>query len=117
MSTLLVDINLELAVQRNTATGNVVADGYAVADQGYDKQEGQFLSLVNGTVDQVISLGLVSTATLVMLISSQPITVKLNGAATGLLLTNLVLTGAAVTSMTISNASGSTANIRLQLFG
>lgn len=72
------------------------------------------LTIADGTVDQAVGLnGL--TGEKFVLISDQTISVKLNGSSDAIQCTTLMLDGGAITSLSISNSSGETAEVTLGL--
>ena len=79
--------------------------------------------IATGQTDQSLTFGHVATATCFVITSDQTITVKINGSATGQTVTAngaIIMFNTSVTSsngITITNASGSTANVRYLLGG
>jgi hypothetical protein len=94
-----------------------IRNPYEIADEAqvsYTESFFQEFQQADGVADAAVAFGGVTTATLFYLKGDQALTYKLNGSATAMaLLANkpLFLGGAAITAATISNASGSTANI------
>lgn len=76
--------------------------------------------VVTATSDEAISLVGVTTASAFFLYSDQTITYVLNGADTAITLTArgwVLLWNTSITACTISNASGSTANVTVGIWG
>lgn len=109
--------SLSLSAQRTNITGNLISDSWSIEDQEFDELSTQFLELVNGASDTVISLGEVGTGSLILIVSDQTISFKLNSETVAVAFKVILLSGAAVTALKLSNASGSTANVRLAVLG
>jgi len=76
--------------------------------------------VATGTTDGAISLGPVTTATVVYVKSDQTVTVKHNASATAITITAngfILLFNTSVTALTVTNASGSTANMKIYFAG
>lgn len=117
MSALTGDLSLTLAVQRSGVTGNILADELTLDDAGFDEQFSQYMEVADAVTDQAVSLGPLTTAQLVLILSDKTVSFKLNGSVTALACTSLLLTNAAVTAITVTNASGATASLRIVLLG
>jgi len=83
-----------------------------------------YVEIADAVTDQAISLGFVTTVKGLLIESDRAITVKINGSDTGLPIGHtadeggaLLLTATSVTTLTLSNASGETANIYISLPG
>jgi hypothetical protein len=111
------DLYYSLLLRRAGISANLLSEQSELLDQDFDEQTVQGVEVANGAVDQAISLGGVTTASLLLLISDQAVSVKVNGAAAGIACRTLLLTGAAATSLSVSNSSGATANVRVYLLG
>lgn len=73
----------------------------------------QYAQIATGTTDEALPLGSLTTAYVVALISDQAVSIKANGSATALTLrANEPVVIPNVTALTITNASGSTANVQ-----
>src|SRR5437879_2818719 len=117
MATLQANLSVSLDVNRTTFTAKIINDTQTLTAVDFDEATGQELTIATGVSNAAVSLGGLTTATTLAMFSDEPVTVKLNGEATGHLCANLLLTSAAITAITLSNASGSTATVRLHLLG
>lgn len=102
------------AAPTNNPKSRVMDIDESFSDVSVDQFQPLLIQIPNLAVDQAINLNAIQGEKLVLL-SDQTISVKLNGSATALQCKMLFLDGAAVTSLSISNASGSVANVRLGL--
>lgn len=84
------------------SSAEMVILDYAIADQ---------------VSDQSVGLGPIAAADFMLLISDRQVSVKINGALAAVACKQLVLTGSNVSSLSISNASGGTANLRIFMTG
>lgn len=86
------------------------------SELGYSEYAQHSLIIANGASDQAINFGGVVTARIALLTSDQTITFKLNGGAAiqGRL---FLLQEAALTALSVSNASGKDANLQILLIG
>jgi hypothetical protein len=117
MSALQSDLNVTLDACLNGTTVKVINDSLALSATPFNADAQAVLSIASGVSNQAVSLGSLTTVTTLLMISDQPLTVKLNGEATGHLCQNLLLTGSAITGVTLSNASGFTATPRIYMLG
>jgi hypothetical protein len=78
-------------------------------------------SIATGTVDELISMGGVTTASFIYCKSDQTITLNFNSSSgTNVAVTEnrpLLITGTSVTAIYASNASGSSANVTMLIAG
>jgi hypothetical protein len=84
----------------------------------YTESTVQKIQVGTGTSDSSISFGGVTTAQVFYITSDYAVSYKLNGGTTSHTVTangHHMLIGAAITAVTISNASGSTANVLIIL--
>jgi len=117
MAALAVDIAFSMTLRR---TGQTTIFGYeslALTAQAYDESDQQFVEVATGVTDQIIGLGGLSTVQALLIISDQAISIKLNDFTPAILTKQLLLTGLTVTSIKVSNASGTQANVRVILAG
>jgi len=118
MATLNADLNLVLAVQRTNQTYNLMRDELPMLDQAFNEGLQQAVIVAKDTDDQVISLGPLATVQTLLMISDQAVTPKINSEATGHACKNMLLTGASVTALTLTNESVTLdANVRLIMLG
>lgn len=117
MSNLQADITASIAVQKAGSSVDLAQAAFLASDQGRDEVTEQYLSIATGVTAQVLSLGAITTVSELLLISSVTVSIKINGSLTALAGKVFLLSGAAITSLTISNASGSTAQVQLVLAG
>jgi len=117
MAALAADINLTLAVQRSGISADLVRDALTLDDQAFDEMVQQFVEVAAGASDQAISVGPLTTCQALLLISSVEVTAKINGEATGHTCKNMLLTGASVTALTLSNAGAVAAAVRIVMLG
>lgn len=82
------------------------------SDTTVDQYQPLLIKIADATVDQAIALNGIVGEKLV-LTSDQTISIKLNGSGTAIQTTLLVLDGANITSLSVSNASGAEANVTL----
>jgi hypothetical protein len=113
---LTQQLDLQLKV-RNYGTSQPVVGEELSLIATHDELATHVVEVANGVTDQAISLGALTTAVTVLLISDTAITFKVNGAAVGVACKTLLLTAAAVTSLSVSNASGAAAVLRIHLLG
>lgn len=76
--------------------------------------------LVDVASSELVDFGSMTTANVVWIRTTAPVTVTLNGADTGVLLDTdgvFLLLGVEVTSVTLANAGVSQANVLIRLFG
>jgi len=117
MAALQVDYVFSMAVQRAAQSANIAYDLVSLLDEAADEAAQQFIEVVNGAVDQVISLGSLTTVEGLLLTSDEPLTIKVNGAAVGFQVKNFAVQGAAITSLSVSNSSGVSASARVVMAG
>lgn len=110
--------------QAGLLTGKIEWLGNSILElsRGITAGEGvrQTLKIPDGTTDGSISLGGVSSGKLLVISSSQAISVKLNGSSSSLSLDAdgiLVLVGTTITQVQVTNASGSTAVLDIFILG
>lgn len=78
----------------------------------------QYIEIANLTVDEALSLGPLTTAYSLMILSDQVVSVKPNASATAMTLrANEPVVLSNVTALTISNSSGSTAKVQYAAIG
>jgi hypothetical protein len=116
VANLLSNLNLSLLVERVGVSGGIVSDGLILSDNS-DEMTIQFVLVANGAVDQAVSLGPVTTGQMVLIVSDKEVSVKFNGAAAGIAGKVFFLSGAAITSIAVSNSSGVAAKIRVHILG
>jgi len=109
-----LDLQLKM---RNYGTSQPIAGEELSEIADHDELVTQMVEVADAASNQAISLGGLTTAETVLLVSDTPITFKVNGAADGVACTILLLLEAAVTSLTVSNASGQAAIVRVHLAG
>lgn len=102
-------------IEDGTTTVGYLAD--AVTDEDHDEIHGGADEIATGVSDQAISLGGITTVEAMILKSDFAISLKLNGITTAIACKAFAIRGAAITAITMSNASGSTATVRYQLAG
>lgn len=111
------DATLSLSAQRTGVAGNIISESWSQVDQSYDELLNQFITLANGASDTVVSLGAVDSGQLVLIVSDQPISTKLNTSTEAIAFKTLLLSSTTVTAVKLSNASGSEANVRVIVLG
>jgi hypothetical protein len=117
MGKLIADIAASVRVQRpESPLTDRINLALSLADAEYDELRAGYEEVANGASDQPIALGPLTTAELVLALSDQVVTWKINGSI-AIQAGRLLLAGAAVTSLTVSNASGSDANIEIVMLG
>jgi len=117
MAALSSDIDLTLSVQRTGISADLVRDALSLADQPFDEMVQQFIEVAAGASDQAVSLGPLTTCQTLLLISTQTLTAKINGETTGHACKNMLLTGASLTGLTLSNAGSVVAAVRTVMLG
>lgn len=117
MGNIQADLTLQVTVAKvSTPTTNFISEALALADQAYDESHSSYEEVANGATDQAISLGGLTTAQVVYIASDQTVSFKINGSI-AIVAKQVFLIGAAVTSLSVSNASGSQANLDVVLLG
>jgi len=117
MASLQADLTATLAVQRLGTTVNLLAFSKTFSDEEHDEAQQHYEEVANGAVDQVINLGPLTTVEILALSSDQSITLKINGSVTAVGVKGLLVWGGNITALTVSNASGSQANIEMAMVG
>lgn len=114
-TTFNLTVTLE-AEDSNTVVGKL---SEALTDVACDEFVGQmYMEVVNNTTDEAVSLGPLTTAYAVAMVSDQVVSIKPNGSLTALTLRAnepIVLPG--ITALTISNSSGATAKVQYVAVG
>ena len=113
MAALEVDLDLTLAVNRLGVSSKTVYESVSSEAQPAALHVAQVLTLPDATVDEAVEFGGVTTAETVLIVSDVEISVKVNGAAAGIAGTMFLFTGASITELEISNASGGDALVRV----
>ena len=82
------------------------------------------ISLADSVTDQAVNFGTVTTAKSARIQSDRQISVKINGGDTGVIIGNVATVGwtlqldaTAITSLSLTNASGGAASVKIQLPG
>lgn len=117
MAPLQSNLTVTLDANISGSTTKIINDLISLASVNFNLETQDVLQVPNGANNQVVSLGGLTTATTVLMISDQPLTVKLNGEATGHVCQYMLLTSAAITAITLSNASGVAATPRIYMLG
>ena len=107
-------------ITRFTVKSNATPIIYNVndlADEAHDEAQTQYMEVANGVTDQVVPLGGLTTVEALSIISDQSVSFKINGGSAGIPCKSLIITGAAITAMTISNTSGQIANLKMAMVG
>jgi len=113
MANIQLDLTASLAIQRSGQTTNIAYDSQTLADEAHDEHDARTEEIPDNTSDQAITLGPLTTIQAVLVISDQPVTFKINGDSNGFEARGFLAWGAAITAMTVSNASGKLAVLRL----
>lgn len=116
-SSLTGDLTLVVAAQRTSVSGNVMQDGLTITDKAFDELFSQFMEVDNLTTDLAVSLGPLTTGQQILILSDQTVSFKLNSSTTAISCTTLFLDGASLTSLSVSNSSGSQAHVRIYMLG
>ena len=106
------------SIRYHLVVGDKIADIGSVSYTEYTLQE---IVIATASTDTAINFGGVTTADVVYIKSDQTITINIDS-NTGTDITldankPLLLTGTAITALYVSNASGSSANITIALWG
>jgi len=112
----LLSLNYNWLVERE-AGGQVLYDSDDVQSEAHDEAKSELMEVANNTVDAAIPLGGLTTVEALLIISDQDVSFKINGGNTGVPCKSLMLWGCAITALSISNASGETANVRVLMTG
>jgi hypothetical protein len=109
-TTFNLTVTLE-AEDSGTVVGKI---SEALTDTACDEFTGQqYMEITTGSSNVAMSLGPLTTAYSVAIVSDQVITIKVNGSSDALTLrANEPIVLPTVTSLTVSNASGSTAKVQ-----
>lgn len=81
------------------------------------EQNNQTIVVSNGATDQALSLGPVADATGFTLETDETITIKLNGSSDAITVNSILVLYGSVTAITVSNASGSDATLKVMVGG
>jgi len=87
------------------------------ASASVNETTSQLIQVADSVTDQTINLGPVATSEVFMLETDQTITIKLNGSSDAITVDSVFVLGGTVTALTVSNASGSTANLTVKAGG
>ncbi len=87
------------------------------ASASVNETTSQTIQILDAVTDQSINLGGVATTEVFLLETDQEITIKLNGSSDAITIDSFIALGGTVTALTISNASGSTANVTIKAGG
>jgi len=99
----------------NTPTSKVFDVSEVISDSEISQVAPLLIQIPTATTDQAINFNGITTAEYLVILSDQPISVKIDGSTTALQLTRLYLDGSSLSSLHISNSSGETANIRIMI--
>lgn len=97
-------------------TTAIVNEAAKVTDGQHDRLQGTYLTIEPGKPIEA-NLGSLTTAESVLMISDRPVYVKLNNSLTPFKGRYLLLDGADVTKVVLTNTDANTAHVRLQLLG
>jgi len=89
----------------------------SVDDEAHDEIHGGADEVATGVTDQAISLGGLTTVEAMILKSNVAVSFKVNGVTTAIACKAFAIRGAAITSLSVSNASGSLAVVKYQMSG
>jgi hypothetical protein len=90
--------------------------GQVVDPVDFYKEE--YRELATGTADEAIDLGQITTVRAMLIKSDQPVSLEINaGTVAGASGNIILMIGCAITALTISNASGNVANVKICLAG
>jgi hypothetical protein len=110
MAALTYDLDLIITMKRagtTVATRTIDLDGQAIDELHYSYDD-----VPNAAADQALGLGAVTTAAVFIVISDENLTIKLNGGSeTFNIFAGVPFVAQAVTAATVSNASGSDAEV------
>ncbi len=113
-------------MQTDYALGLTIKDGstttLAATATGSEPDRSNELSssvieVPTGTIDMVVPLGEVTPAKDILLDSDQELSVKINTSTVAIPFKALALVGTSVTALTVSNASGNLAKLKVTLKG
>ena len=82
-----------------------------------DELNTQIIDVPTGSTDIVVALGEVTPATTILLEANQPMSVKINTSTVAVPFKALALVGTSITALTVSNASGNAAKLKVTLKG
>jgi hypothetical protein len=85
-----------------------------LSDTSIAQWEPLLIQIADSTTDQAINFNNISTPEYLLLLSDQQVSIKINGSS-AILTKKLYLEGTSLSSLSVSNSSGSVANIRLAL--
>ncbi len=109
---LNVNLQAEVAPSKGMPTNQMKS---ALANEQRSKVRDFSMTLASGSGDWVVPFIGLANASELFLSSTAPVTVKVNGAQAGFQAVHLWLTGAALTSLSVSNNSGGDADVRIIL--
>ena len=112
----LLSLFMQFSVDRDDGKLALV-DSVEVQDEAHDEAKSEFMEVANGSTDLAVPLGGLTTVKALLIISNQDVSFKINGGNTGVQVKTLFLRDCAVTALTVSNASGSTADVRILAVG
>jgi formate-dependent phosphoribosylglycinamide formyltransferase (GAR transformylase) len=115
---MAVDYSVQGAVSVRPADTTQAIDNDSFVVQDTESEFiSQVYSIANLAVDQVIALGPLAAAAMLYIVSDQEVTFKLNGDLVGFPAKVFILQSTAITAITVSNASGALATIRVVATG
>jgi len=111
--------SLDLVTRFTVKSGSVpvMYNTNDIADEAHDEAQMQYMEVANGATDLAVPLGGLTTVEALSIVSDQSVSFKINGGSVGIPCKSLTITGAAITAMTISNASGQIANLKMAMVG
>lgn len=117
MPNLTITGALSLNVAKYNDAANMLAESVTIAADA-DEMNSQYIPLAIGATDVAVNMGTVATATTLLIVSDQLVSVKVNGDAdTAISFKTLLLSTAGITAMSLSNPSGLAAKVRVLALG
>lgn len=104
---------IKLSVTQETIDANnavIDSKAYDISKSTTETTRGTII-IADAASDQALNLGGVASATYTRLNTDQTITIKLNGSSDAITVTDQFILVGTVTAVTVSNASGSDANL------
>jgi len=111
--------NLDLSTRFTVKSGTlpVMYNANDLADEAHEEAQMQYMKVAIGAVDLAVPLGGLTTVEATNIVSDQVVSFKINGSTVGVSCRSLTISGATITALTVSNASGVLANLKLVAVG
>jgi hypothetical protein len=117
MAALQENLTVNLDANRSGNTTKFINESLSLANIDFDEATSQVVEVPDAAVDQAVNLAGLTTIQTLLVISDRALSYKLNGASVALAFKNLLVTDASLTALSLSNASGGMATVRVYMLG